>query len=284
MAKVDQIFSSLQKLYSQRGILNKQILDAEKKLAAEVNAAAKPAKKPAAKKPAAKKPAAKKPVAKKPAVKKPAVKKPAVKKPVAKKAVIKPAVPKSVSPTPAVVKPAAPVQAAPAPIPPKPLTPVQPVPESVEDAVFGKIFYDGSWYRKFKINFFNKEINIELIIDGDEDAEFEVEQYEAYKALMDNWPEIHTRFLEPILKYYINERKGLGYDTNNNVNYPQIDTVEQLLEHIALLGIVVPYAGLYGEGRSIGISFDCTWDDENGVGLRLFNEQVVEVGGQDVVF
>ena len=65
MAKVDQMVSSLQKLYAKRGALDKQIGDAEKKLAAEAKAAAKPApaKKPAAKK-AAKKPAAPKPAAK----------------------------------------------------------------------------------------------------------------------------------------------------------------------------------------------------------------------------
>jgi outer membrane murein-binding lipoprotein Lpp len=63
MGKVDQLVSSLQKLYSKRGALDKQIADAEKKLAVEVKAAAKPAapaKKPAAKKPAARKPAASK--------------------------------------------------------------------------------------------------------------------------------------------------------------------------------------------------------------------------------
>ena len=67
MAKVDQLVSSLQKLYSKRGALDKQIVDAEKKLASEAKIAAKPAapaKKPVAKKPAAKKPAAKKPAAK----------------------------------------------------------------------------------------------------------------------------------------------------------------------------------------------------------------------------
>ena len=60
MAKVDQMATALQKLYSQRGALDKQILNAEKKLVAEAKVAAKPApaKKPAAKKPAAKKPAA----------------------------------------------------------------------------------------------------------------------------------------------------------------------------------------------------------------------------------
>ena len=62
MGKVDQIVSSLQKLYVKQDALNKQITGEQKKLAAEANAAAKlaaSAKKPAAKKPAAKKPAAK---------------------------------------------------------------------------------------------------------------------------------------------------------------------------------------------------------------------------------
>jgi DNA end-binding protein Ku len=64
MGKVDQLVSGLQKLYSKRGALDKQIASEEKKLAVEAKASAKaaPAKKPAAKKPA-KKAAAKKPAA-----------------------------------------------------------------------------------------------------------------------------------------------------------------------------------------------------------------------------
>ena len=80
MAKVDQMVSSLQKLYLKRSALDKLIVDAEKKLAAEAKVSAKPAapaKKPAAKKSAAK-PAAKKPAAKT-AASKPAAK-PVVKK------------------------------------------------------------------------------------------------------------------------------------------------------------------------------------------------------------
>ena len=67
MAKVDQVVSSLQKLYSKRNALDKQIIAAEKKLVAETKAVTKPAasaKKSAAKKPAAKKSAAKKSAAK----------------------------------------------------------------------------------------------------------------------------------------------------------------------------------------------------------------------------
>jgi len=52
MGNIDQMVSSLQKLYSKRSALDKQIIDAEKKLAAEAKLAAKPAapaKKPAVK-------------------------------------------------------------------------------------------------------------------------------------------------------------------------------------------------------------------------------------------
>jgi hypothetical protein len=51
MGKVDQLVSGLQKLYSKRGALDKQIADAEKKLAVEAKASAKaaPAKKATAK-------------------------------------------------------------------------------------------------------------------------------------------------------------------------------------------------------------------------------------------
>ena len=45
--------------------------------------------------------------------------------------------------------------------------------------------------------------------------------------------------------------------------------------------IKIPYAEIYG-GRSIGLSFDCTWDNENGLGLRLSDENVTKVGFQDI--
>jgi len=51
---------------------------------------------------------------------------------------------------------------------------------------------------------------------------------------------------------------------------------------ISLDGIVVPYADIF-EGRDIRITFNCTWEIENGLGLRLLNEQVTEIGYQDVV-
>lgn len=120
------------------------------------------------------------------------------------------------------------------------------------------------------------------MIDGEEDGKFDEEQYAAYQALMKSWEQLHENFLEPILKYYQQKRHELGYDIALNENYPLVETADQILEIIVLDGIVVPYGDIR-EGRDIGILFNCTWDQENGLGLRLLNEEVIDVGYQDIV-
>ena len=151
----------------------------------------------------------------------------------------------------------------------------------INDSIFGKIEYDYIWFRRSKIKFFNNEVDIMLMIAGDDEGQFEDGQYEAYQALINKWNEIQETFLEPILENYKQKRKELGYDIELNKNYPEIKSTKELLNYITLVGIKVPYADIYG-GRSIGISFDCSWDEENGLGLRLNNEEVIDVGYQDI--
>jgi hypothetical protein len=70
MAKIDQIATSLEKLYAKRDAVRKQIVPAEKKLLSEARALAKPtaARKPGKKAPAKKTAAPRKPRATKPKV------------------------------------------------------------------------------------------------------------------------------------------------------------------------------------------------------------------------
>lgn len=151
----------------------------------------------------------------------------------------------------------------------------------INDAVFGELEYNYGWVRYTTIEFCGKEAEIALMVKGEEDGKFDEEQYIAYKSLMQNWEQLQQGFLQAILDYYKQERQELGYDIEVNENYPQIESINQLLEMINLVGIVVPYGDIYEE-RDIGITFDCTWDIENGLGIRLLNERVAEVGYQDV--
>ncbi|MDA1676140.1 DUF6985 domain-containing protein [Bacillus cereus group sp. TH152-1LC] len=151
----------------------------------------------------------------------------------------------------------------------------------INDAVFGELEYDFVWSKDTSINFLGNEVEIALIVKGDEDGKFDEEQYVAYTSLMQNWEQLQQSFLQSILDYYKQERQELGYDIEVNENYPLVETTNEILEMISLDGIIVPYAGIF-DGRDIGITFNCTWDTENGLGIRLLNEKVTEVGYQDV--
>ncbi|MFJ7993254.1 DUF6985 domain-containing protein [Peribacillus frigoritolerans] len=152
---------------------------------------------------------------------------------------------------------------------------------TINDPIFGELEYEYGWAKDTTIHFFGKENEISLMVDGEEDGKFDEEQYMAYQALMQKWEDLQLSLLQSILDYYKQKRHELGYDIGLNENYPLVETTNQILEMITLDGIVVPYADIF-EGRDIGITFNCTWDIENGLGLRLLNEKIIEVGYQDV--
>ncbi|GEC93727.1 MULTISPECIES: DUF6985 domain-containing protein [Brevibacillus] len=147
---------------------------------------------------------------------------------------------------------------------------------TINDAVFGELEYNYAWFKDTTIEFCGEEVEIALMISGEQDGKFSEKQYAAYHSLIQSWEQLQQSILQPILDYY-----EQNYDAGLNENYPLIETAEQLLDYISLVGISIPFAkGL--EGRYIGLTFDCTWDEENGLGLLLINEEVARVGYQDV--
>ena len=152
---------------------------------------------------------------------------------------------------------------------------------TINDPIFGELEYDYGWAKDTIIHFFGKETQIALMVDGEEDGKFDEKQYTAYQLLIQNWEDLQPSLLQSILDYYKQERLELGYDIGTNENYPLVETTDQILKMISLDGIVVPYADIF-EGRDMGITFNCTWDIENGLGISLLNEKVIEVGYQYV--
>lgn len=151
----------------------------------------------------------------------------------------------------------------------------------LNDEIFGELTYEFGWTKDTTVNFCGKEYEISIMIDGEEDEGIDEEQYESYSSLMQHWGELQHSFIDAILKYYTQKRHELGYDVEVNESYPLIATTDHLLNHISLSGITIPFPDI-NDGRDIGITFDCTWDNENGLGLRLVNEQIIKVGYQDV--
>ncbi|SFD38209.1 hypothetical protein SAMN04488168_1367 [Bacillus sp. 491mf] len=151
----------------------------------------------------------------------------------------------------------------------------------INDAVFGELEYDYVWFKDTNVEFCGKEVEISLSVSGEKDGKFLKKQYIAYNSFIQNWKKLQHDILQPLLDYYKQKRHELGYDDTFNENYPLIETIDQLLDRISLVGISVLYTKSL-EGRYIGLSFDCTWDTENGLGILLINEKVARVGYQDV--
>lgn len=151
----------------------------------------------------------------------------------------------------------------------------------INDSIFGELEYDYIWTRDIIINFGGKDAKISLMINGDEDGVFEEEQYIAYTSLIKKWSDLQEEILGAIFNYYNAKKHELGYDIEKNEKYPVIETIEGLLQNINLVGMIIPYSGAY-DGRECGLTFDCTWDNENGIGICLVDEKIIEVGYQDI--
>ena len=103
----------------------------------------------------------------------------------------------------------------------------------------------------------------------------------AFDMFIKKSKELEISILDEILLYYNKIKHQYGYDAENNDDYPYIKDSKELISMIDLFGITLPYPENSND-RCISLVFNCTWDLENGVGVRLSNEKVIEVGFQDI--
>ena len=150
------------------------------------------------------------------------------------------------------------------------------------DKVFGEMEYEYGWNGKVQLDCFGKEQIVDLIVSGEIDDAFINWQYDSFNYFIINWNLIQEDVKSKVYKYYCQLRTELGYD-DDNIEYPPLKNVDDIIEHIEIDAIVIPVVGVYEE-RCINIALSCTWDEENGVGVRVLNEAVVEVGYQDIAF
>ena len=151
----------------------------------------------------------------------------------------------------------------------------------MKDPVFGNLEYEYGWNGTVEINCFGRMEEIALTVSGEEDDPITEYQHNSFRAFMETWEQIMSDTAEAIKKYYLGLRKELGYDQECNADYPPLDHTESILEMISLDMMVIPEDGIF---RCVCLAFSCSWDEENGLGIRFVNEEIDEIGYQDVAF
>ena len=156
--------------------------------------------------------------------------------------------------------------------------------KQVTDSVFGAINYDVLWRRNYQLPFLRKEREIILVIAGDDDADFEDAQYEAFKEFEANRLEIVEEVEEALFKYYLSicteNREKFGSQADELS--PVISKREELDDLVSLKKIIV-MESFDTESREMGFVLDAIWNPELGVGIKVVNGKVEAVGTQDIV-
>ena len=74
--------------------------------------------------------------------------------------------------------------------------------KTINHNVFGELYYDYGWYKEIELKLFGKLQKMELIIGGEEDAQFEISQIEAYKKFIQDKNELLKKCEEDTYRYY----------------------------------------------------------------------------------
>ncbi len=149
------------------------------------------------------------------------------------------------------------------------------------DINFENYEYNGAWYGRERISFNGSFFDIDVQMDSDDENLIPEASKEVLIDFINKLDDYTLRIAESILDYYANRREELGYSVEMNIDYPEVDSAEEILNMITLIGITIPDQDDYDE-PAVSLVFNCTWDKENGVGVCLLGENIDDVGFQDI--
>lgn len=160
------------------------------------------------------------------------------------------------------------------------------MPENINHEVFGELEFDYGWVKNIELNIFGEKRVLQIVIDADEDAEFEDAQLKSYE---DFFSDIHRRIDEAeqaVFKYYQNESPNFRaqYDNEEDIKKfaPEISGKKELYNLVTPKQIMFPM--VFDESqREAGFICDCSWEIEHGLGIKFENNVITEIGFQDIL-
>ncbi|AIF44502.1 hypothetical protein [Virgibacillus sp. SK37] len=157
----------------------------------------------------------------------------------------------------------------------------------INDDLFGKLEYKNNFWRgKTTIRMFESKKEIRLSVDAHEDADFSKIQKEAFQNFIDNMEDIINEAEKQVYEYYEDNyeeyRDMLGNKLEADNFAPKIETIPELKKLVKPTELIVRRVRKNGK-RRLGLICDVSWDIEDGLGIKIENEIVEEVGYQDIV-
>lgn len=138
--------------------------------------------------------------------------------------------------------------------------------------------YDGEWWGKVDFNIGNTVLNVGVKMVIDEEDTIPEEYKNALEWYIDNAESFQDVLLNEILKYYCKERIELGYDESPDDRFPGVSDVSEISKMISLVQITIPDQDIYSKG--VFLAFNCTWDKDEGLGVRIVDGKIIKIYDQ----
>ncbi len=150
-----------------------------------------------------------------------------------------------------------------------------------KETLEGIVWDDFWWTKQIEMEFDKKKYDVQVLVCADENETVADIQKESYEVFMEKYEELQPQIIEQVFEYYVDIRHELGYDKEENVNYPEVEALE-ITKMLELTDLFVERPDtveeVYGGARTITLRFACTWDEENGLGVLFLNEKIEDIG------
>jgi hypothetical protein len=157
--------------------------------------------------------------------------------------------------------------------------------EIIPDVSQNNGFWEGTIHLDFWNAFFDISEDIKLNIGGDRlIGEITAFHKKGYEYLIENQKKILDSILSDLMNVYPQMQNEYDYDEIEKAGYmPNVSSPESFKnilkpDKIYILEVSkdkIPY---------IGCEFICSWDDEHGLGVMLYKDKVIQMGGADTSF
>ncbi|WP_088825900.1 MULTISPECIES: DUF6985 domain-containing protein [Listeria] len=156
----------------------------------------------------------------------------------------------------------------------------------INHKVFGEIEYDYGWTKAIQLEFFGQKYEMQIVIDAEEDADFEIAQIESYKNFFLDINKRINDAEEAVFNYYqkesLNYREQFMSEEDRKKFVPEITKKEEVYFLVTPKQIMFPMV-FADDKREAGFLCECTWEIEHGLGIKFEDEIVTEVGFQDIL-
>ena len=105
-------------------------------------------------------------------------------------------------------------------------------------------------------------------LQPDDDGEIHDSQKETLEMFLDNYSEYQQILLKSIFEYYKSCRDEWGDVEPDDELFPEVKDMNKISEMILFRGLIVLDEAYSGK-RAISLFYNCTWNEEEGMGIRI---------------